>query len=194
MNTKLSTFAQVRALAHWPAQAFACTLLERMLPNYQLFCELTDSGDPAVLRNALDNLWQHLGNNKHKVNFALQIDKVEEVIPDPADFDNFGVYPAVDAGMALVAALQLAQQVDLQGAVVVSKLSQGSVEAFIDATSEQTLDNQEIKAHPLMQWEVDFQQGLLGELADLPANATSCQQLREMARQEGVSNLGLSLG
>lgn len=194
MNTKLSTFAQVRALAYWPAQAFACTLLERMLPNYQLFCELTDSGDPAVLRNALDNLWQHLGNNKHKVNFALQIDKVEEVIPDPADFDNFGVYPAVDAGMALVAALQLAQQVDLQGAVVVSKLSQGSVEAFIDATSEQTLDNQEVKAHPLMQWEVDFQQSLLGELADLPANATSCQQLREMARQEGVSNLGLSLG
>ena len=41
VKQKLNTFGRVRALEGWKAVAFGAALLERMLPNYALFCDLT---------------------------------------------------------------------------------------------------------------------------------------------------------
>ena len=47
-----------------------------------------------------------------KINFAVQLEKLEEVIPDIEDFDFFGVHPALDACMALGSLLQGIQDND----------------------------------------------------------------------------------
>ena len=44
---KLNTFGRVRALEGWKAVAFGAALLERMLPNYTLFCCLLYTSDAA---------------------------------------------------------------------------------------------------------------------------------------------------
>ncbi|WP_088332684.1 YjaG family protein [Lacimicrobium sp. SS2-24] len=191
---KLTTFARARQLSGWQAIAFGATLLERSLPNYQLFCEVTGFADPQQYRNTLDGIWDWLANPKAKLNLAVQLEKTEQAVPDAADFDNFGVYPAIDVGISLTSLLLLMMDEDPQGAVVISKLSQGSVEAFIEASSDAALGNDEIKAHPLMQWEIAFQQELLDKLEQIQRNKDSMQALKRMAVEEGITNIGLEIG
>jgi uncharacterized protein YjaG (DUF416 family) len=195
MQNKLNLFQQVRDLKGWQAAAYATTLAERMMPNYQLFCEATQFSDGKQLRNTLNLLWEWLATPKASINFDVQADKVEENTPDPSDFDSFGVYPALDLAMSITAIISLIQDQDPQGAVVVSKLSQGSVEAFIDATKEadHELSSQEVRQHPLMQWEIEFQQELLSQVTDKAPRADNVKKLKALAREEGISNIGIEI-
>ncbi|MEO9944315.1 MAG: YjaG family protein [Paraglaciecola sp.] len=193
LNKKLNIFQQVRELEGWYAIAFSATLLERMLPNYILFCETTEFADPTQYRNSLNTVWEWLATPKAKINFAAQLEKIEEAVPDASDFDNYGVYPAIDVAMSMSATIMLIQGEDPQGAVVVSKLSQGGVEAFIEASSDETVTPSDIKQHPLMLWEIETQKELLAMLSNCPKNAASCKKLRALATSEGMSNIGLEI-
>ncbi|MDU0353689.1 YjaG family protein [Paraglaciecola aquimarina] len=193
MNKKLNIFQQVRELEGWAAIAFSATLLERMLPNYNLFCEVTEFADPAQYRKTLNSIWEWLAVPKAKINFSAQLEKIEELVPDASNFDNYGVYPAIDVAMSMSATILLIQGEDPQGAVVVSKLSQGGVEAFIEASSGEPLESQEIKQHPLMQWEIETQQELLLLLKEYPKGAETCKKLKALATAEGMSNIGIEI-
>ncbi|MDG2394115.1 MAG: DUF416 family protein, partial [Thalassotalea sp.] len=58
----------LKNLSLWQQTAFAAALLERMLPNYKMFSQAADFGDPALLRNQLDLIWQRLGQGQVKIN------------------------------------------------------------------------------------------------------------------------------
>lgn len=191
MSTKLSTFAQVRALEGQDAIAFSAALLQRMVPNYQLFCEVSGFAEPNTLANCLDLIWERLTAPKSRINFAMQREKVEEATPDVANFDSFGVYPALDAAIGMSAALSLILNEEPQGAVIVSKLSQGSVEAYLLATGE--VDDTTVKEHPLMQFEIAIQQELLNAVRQ-PGNMIQKRaSLQGIAASEGISNIGIEL-
>ena len=193
---KLNLFAQVRELSPVSSLAFCACLLERQVPNFRLFCEVVENDDATQMEKALEQLWlayaAKIARQKFKTNIALLRDKVEIVTPDAADYDNFGVYPAIDCAMAMVAALNVVSGDDLQGAVVLSKLSQGSVESVILAT-EGELDNQAIKQHPLMQREIDFQQQLVELLTQAHDQALPAQQLKAFALEDGLTNIGIAI-
>jgi uncharacterized protein YjaG (DUF416 family) len=191
LSNKLNTFQRVRELQGWHAVAYAATLIERMQPNYQLFCQVTEFTDPSQFRKTLDLVWEWLATPKAKINLAVQQERIEEATPDAQDFDNFGVYPAIDASISLATTLLLMAGDEPQGAVIVSKLSQGGVEAFIEATAESEISVVEIKQHPLMQWEIAFQQELLDTIINLKSGVDSVKTLKQMASQDGVSNIGI---
>ncbi|GAA6182989.1 MULTISPECIES: YjaG family protein [Alteromonadaceae] len=193
MTSKLNTFQKVRELTGWHAVAYAATLTERMKPNFQLFCETAEFDDEGQFHKSLESIWQWLSRTGSKINFALQLEKIEDVTPDAAEHDSFGVYPAIDAAISLAAIMSLITNDEPQGAVIVSKLSQGSVEAFVELVSDQSLSAQEIKEHPLMQWEVAFQNELVQQIVAMPEGAKSVKVLREMATSEGVSNIGIEI-
>jgi len=191
LTTKLSTFAQVRALEGADAIAFSAALLQRMVPNYQLFCELTEFAEPDTLSKCLDLIWEFLCSPKSKINFATQLEKVEEATPDVSDYDSFGVYPALDAAIAMSSAINLIMKVEPHGAVVVSKLSQGSVEAYLLASGEATEDD--VKMHPLMQFEITIQQELLDAVTTKAPMTQKVSKLKNIAASEGISNIGLEI-
>ena len=191
MNKKLTIFQDVRELNQWKAIAFGCSLIERMLPNYRLFCSATDFADSSVMENLLQILWNWVLDPKMKINFDVQLENLEEVTPDTHLFDHYGVYPALDCAMSMAAMFNLLKKEDEQGAVVVSKLSQGSVESFIHFTSEEEPDKEEVKAHPLMQWEIATQKELLDLLRTANRSKETVSQLKTLVRQEGISNIGI---
>lgn len=190
-DNKLNTFARVRALSDWRAVAFSAALLERMMPNYLLFCELTEFDDGKACRSCLDLIWESVSAPKSKINFGVQLEKVESATPDTSDFDTYGVYPAIDAAIALASTINLISGEDPQGAVVVSKLSQGSVEAYLLATGE--ADDETVKQHPLMQFEVEVQQALLDEAESNHARADIIKRVKVLALEAGISNIGIEL-
>jgi hypothetical protein len=97
-------------LSQWQQIAFSAALLERMLPNYQMFSEVSEFGNSKLLRNQLDIIWQWLSQpNTTKINIDAQLAKLEIETPNPDEYDSFGVFPALDTCMALAALWQLMQ-------------------------------------------------------------------------------------
>jgi uncharacterized protein len=187
-------------LSLWQQVAFCCAILERMLPNYQMFSQAFEFGDTNVLRNQLNLLWQWLDKSqKVKINFDAQLLKLEEHVPDPEAFDTFGVFPAVDTCMALMSLMQGIQSKDAEELANVGLLSENSVRYFVELTLAQEQDNdltiteQDIANHPLMAWEVATQNELFDFLKDASESKSTCQKATEMVLEEGLSNLGIEI-
>ncbi|MFT7431511.1 MAG: hypothetical protein ACI971_001977 [Colwellia sp.] len=193
-------------LSQWQQVAFSAALLERMLPNYQMFAEHVQFGDFKVLRNQLDLIWQWLDKaNRCKINYDAQIAKLEEQVPDPDDFDFLGVFPALDSAMALMSLFQGMQDLESDSLTNISKLSENSVSYYVELSLAQQIDEitpdeeeivisaQQIAEHPLMQWEIATQNELFEFLTTASENKASCLQAKAMALEEGSSNLGIEI-
>ncbi|WP_286234138.1 YjaG family protein [Thalassotalea sediminis] len=190
----------IKNLTPWQQMAFAATLIERMLPNYKMFSEATKVGNSKVLRNQLDLIWQRLDKKqKININCEVQLEKLEEQIPDPEAFEFFGVFPALDACMALNALLQYIQQKDEELITQVSRLSLNSVSAYVELCileeHEEMEDADEllIQQHPLMTWEKEMQNALFDLLQASSENTSTIKALKEMALGQGYSSLGIEL-
>ena len=201
-------------LSHWHQIAFSAALLERMLPNYQMFSEAADFGNAKVLRNQLDIIWQWLDNsNTVKINSDAQLLKLEAETPDPEAFDSFGVFPALDACMAFSALWQLMQvkpskkqktsEIDIDDIQSISRLSHNSVSYYVElllleeveesADEELTITAEQMDEHPLMQWEKDTQNELFDFLKFAAADKRTCKLAKQMSLSEGLSNLGIEI-
>lgn len=189
-------------LSHWQQIAFASALLERMLPNYQMFSESSQFGDYAVIRNQLDLVWQWLDKKKQiKINIEAQLTKLEEQTPDPQAFDFFGVFSALDVCMAMMSLLQLIQSngtdKNHEDINSVSRLSYNSVSYYVELllTDEGEIEVQPstINEHPLAVWEKETQDELFDFLKFAAENKRSCQLAKEMVLTEGLSNLGIEI-
>ena len=203
-------------LSQWQKIAFSAALLERMLPNYQLFSEAESFGNINILRNQLDIIWQWLANRSSvKINIEAQLLKLEPETPDPEAFDSFGVFPALDACMALTAVWQLMQakplkknkvsEADLDDIKSISRLSNNSVSYYVellllDGASQNDINNEDfvitteqLNDHPLMQWEKDTQNELFDFLKFAAEDKRSCQLAKQMSLSEGLSNLGIEI-
>ncbi len=67
--SKANNFQKMRELSFYQQAAVAIVLLERMLPNYQLFAEVSSFGDAALPRHTLDLVWEWLQVRRAKINF-----------------------------------------------------------------------------------------------------------------------------
>ncbi|MBL0710027.1 MAG: YjaG family protein [Colwellia sp.] len=203
-------------LSHWQQVAFSAALLERMLPNYQMFAETTQFGETSLIRNQLDLIWQWLDNSSAiKININAQLNKLEEQTPDPQQFDNFGVFPALDVCMALVSLWQLMQshgKDENDDVMSISRLSLNSVSYYVelliieqnkseeDNSSEELSEELEVEiaqtqinTHPLIEWEKDTQNVLFDFLRLTAENKRTCQLAKQLVLSEGISNLGIEI-
>jgi len=189
-------------LSHWQQITFASALLERMLPNYQMFSENSQFGEYALLRNQLDLIWQWLDKkNQTKININAQLNKLEEQTPDPEAFDSFGVFPALDVCMAMMSLWQLMQSngkdKNHEDIHSVSRLSDNSVSYYIELLlideGVEEVQPSQINEHPLAVWEKETQSELFDFLKFAAENKRSCQLAKEMVLSEGLSNLGIEI-
>jgi len=190
----------MRELNFYQQAAIAATLLERMLPNYQLFAEVTQTGDAELPRHILTLVWEWLTVKKAKINFAKLSEELELITPEVNDFDIFGVYPAVDCATALDMMLSGISQQDSSEFINVAKISQATVARLIehesiddDITTEAEL-KKIVREHPLMHYEMDC----LAELIDIVTplkqfGREERQLLQSWVQEQGLTNLGMEL-
>lgn len=188
-----------KKLTVWQRGVFAAALLERMLPNYQMFAQANDFGDSQLLRNQLDLIWQKLAKLPVRVKAEAQLEKLEEVVPEVSQFDTFIVYSALDTCMALMSTWQTLHDKTSESVEQVSRLSQSSVSGYVELLLIEELEAGEeltlpaIKAHPLMAWELACQSELFDFLKTAPENTKSIEHAKAMMLSEGVSSLGIEI-
>ncbi|WP_251977495.1 YjaG family protein [Salinicola avicenniae] len=186
--------ARLRQLDVRQRIAFMAALSERLLPNYALYAGMSGNGDPRVLNNVLDLVWERLKVKSAKIDFDKQAEKLAEAEPPEAD-DSFGARRATESIMALTTLLDALRGEAPEAMLEVSQVSRDGVRAMIEM-SEGSEDAEQLEAlfreHALMQDERDFQDAVLEAVEQDPSLA-DLTALRRLGRNQGVSNLGLAL-
>jgi len=185
---------QLMKLLPWQKVSFITALAERSFPNYKLFSEACNSGDAQQFRQSLDLFWEYLSVKNTKINFTIQLDRFEPVIPELDKFDVYGVYPALDACVILNSAFNslVAPDPDVNEAVNASRVSIATVASYLEALAGEELSDEIIFADELMQEELGFQQAVLDMLTK-QKSSDSIKALREFAKNDGISNIGIPL-
>ncbi len=183
-------------LKDWQLAAYCAAVSERMFPNFALFARLMEFGDVAKMRQILDAVWDNLSNTGAKMNFEVQLDKVEANMPNLDEFDMYGASPALDAIVALYSSLNTVLSADAGEVLNVANMSRESVATFIEMSADDQISDDElvrfINTHELMQQEDDFHADILEIIQDDLPRTAALSELRELAHNDGYSNIGIS--
>ncbi|WP_417617183.1 YjaG family protein [Oceanisphaera sp.] len=185
-------YKKINKLAPWQQTVFALALAQRMYPNYQLFSETSQFGNSGRMRETLDVLWTYLTVKGSRVDLSAELESFETQIPDPARFEQYGAYPALDACIALGAAYNSVICRLGEEAIEASSASLGTVAGFVELLAERELSEEELYDNELIMAEMEFQVELLEKVSQ-PRDANVILAIRDFASQGGVSNIGISL-
>lgn len=186
---------RLEKLESWQHLTFMACLCERMLPNFQLFCEVSErSENSKILQNILNLVWEHLTVKGAKINFENQLEKLEAIIPDVNEFDFYGVLPAEDAceGVSELLHAIIAGET-LEQAIKISQLSLSTVATYLEMQHQTEMNEQQLKDSPEIQEELDVQwqiYRLLNECEE--RDVELILELKNEIRHSGISNIGLS--
>ncbi|MEH6576188.1 MAG: YjaG family protein [Amphritea sp.] len=188
---------ELKPLEGWKLTAFSVAVTERMYPNFALFSRLLEFGDSAQVRAILDGVWNHLSNSGARMNFEVQQANVEDNMPDLEEFDMYGASPALDAMVALFSCINCLLEPNRTEASNIGNLSQECVATFIEVTAETQLSDEEllkhINNHEMLLQEEAFQEEVIERLkAVTNPSAAFIAELRALASNDGVSNIGVS--
>lgn len=184
---------RLEKLESWQHVTFMASLCERMYPNYAIFCQQTGYGDAHLYRRILDLIWETLTVKNAKVNFDSQLDKLEEAIPAADDYDIYGVYPAIDACVALSELVHSRLSGEtLEHAIEVSKASITTVAMLEMSQARHEMTDDELKLNPAVEQEWDIQWEIFRLLAECEERDIELiKGLRADLREAGESNIGI---
>ena len=187
---------RIAKLAVWQQRLFMVCLCERMYPNFVYYCNLQQDEQSAVgYKKILDLIWESLLVENVKINFDLQLEKLELIIPILNEDSPYMVYPAIDACQALSEILHSY----ISGEIVEHSAKVSSISATTVAEFEMTKDNIELSEQeqsqlPSVIEEFDLQWDIFrllsnenNEMIDL------IKGLKEDIRSTKTSNIGVFL-
>ncbi|MFZ7239458.1 YjaG family protein [Avibacterium avium] len=183
-------------LASWQHLTFMACLCERMLPNFQLFCQVTEQpAQSRIYQNILNYTWEYLTVKDAHINFDNQLEKFEAIIPDVNNYDFYGVVPAIEACEALSELLHsLIAGETLEHAVQVSLISLQTVIGLLETNLDRELSEQELKASEEIEQELDVQWQIYRALRECEERDVSLiLTLKNEIRAEGISNIGIEI-
>lgn len=185
---------RLEKLESWQHVTFMACLCERMYPNYWAFCQQTGFGDGQLYRRILDLVWETLVVKDAKVNFDSQLEKLEEAIPAAEDYDLYGVYPAIDACVALSELLHSRLSGEtLTHAIAVSETSITTVAMLEMTQAEREMTEEELKVNPAVEEEWDIQWEIFRLLSACEERDLELiKGLRSDLRESGISNIGIN--
>lgn len=209
----------LNSLKGWRERAFILTLAERAFPNALLFVanvdttadtapidriDSTENADtedaaPALLNPShLDLAWQALIMDQDEDGIVELLDVAAANMPNLENNEHYGALPTHDCLQILEQALLAGINDEKPRALSASQASLETITQFIEfSEGDELSENQLVKlfdSHPLIEREFSFQ----SEISDLLRSATHpgeelISAIRELAQDEGVSNIGISL-
>lgn len=177
----------LHSLNQWQQLAFCTALCERSFPNYQLFCELEEqSSEPA--RKILNKVWEYLrGQLKSLKNMEKQLEALTDLVPNPAEYEQYGAYPAMDTILTLQSCVQAILDRSIEDAANIQTLTH---ERLLEV-----LELQDIAPGDSELWhrQNQFEQQLYELITSQKSHADTVKLLLPLSKDNGVSQLGICL-
>ena len=188
----------VAQLQGWREFTFLLALSERSFPNYALFADAVGLKTGAKMRQLLDGCWDMLEERPSESEIPKALARLESLSPDVDEYDAYGVYPAFDFCQLLEQALLNRLNPAKHRASDAAQLATGTVMNFIELSEGEGLDEDELvrllEHHPLMKEDKLFQRDLVVALKkQRTPTGRFIEEIRTMAANNGISNLGIEL-
>ncbi len=137
----------------------------------------------------LNLVWEFVGGKNQRIDFQKQLDKLEIITPDPEQYDIYGVWPALDATVAMATLLGACERWDLSEIEAIADLSMATIQGYIEAVGDAVQD------HPLIHSELSFVEALLALIAVNAhrGRAEVVAVLKASLGEQEVTNIGLAI-
>mgnify|MGYP000717909461 CR=1 FL=1 len=177
------------SLNHWQQLAFCTALCERSFPNFQLFCEIEKLNDhEKQARKVLNKIWEFLrGQLTSSKNLEKQLEPLSELIPNPENYEHYGVYPAMDALVALQSCLQATIDSSVEDAQ--------SIQKMVHERLKEVLELQDISWESSELWsrQMQFEASILHIIQAHNSHAHMIKELIPLSHDNGISQIGICL-
>ncbi|WP_422132850.1 MULTISPECIES: DUF416 family protein [unclassified Endozoicomonas] len=188
---------QLHKLPAWKLVAVTTAVCERSWPNFALFAELTEFGLPEDVRHSLNMLWDNVAGYQSAKNFERLLEKLEPNVPDLDEWEMFGAIPAYDSVISTICAVNCAMEPDAGETASALTLSLSTIGKFVKYTEAEELKGTElqqyVEQHELYQQQIAFIKELLDQISRSKQSPDVMKQIRALARNEGISHIGISL-
>ncbi|WP_019616491.1 YjaG family protein [Psychromonas ossibalaenae] len=182
---------QLKNLQSWQQSVFCMALAEHTILHFHLFCESIESENGQTINNIQQLFWEKMTVKGAKINFTIQQEHFEEIIPDSRDFDFYGVYPAIDHCVIMSCAFNSFLTKSTDEALNASQTAFATIASFIELQSGDEVDESTLMDEPLFQEELAFQQTLLEKL-DNERSPDLIKSIRQLVLEFGMTNLGIA--
>jgi uncharacterized protein YjaG (DUF416 family) len=173
--------------------AFAALCAERQLPNHIRFSERSGLGNPNVLKEALESIWQDVqGQPLGKAQLETILERCMALIPSGAEDTEEETAYAENAAASVAYTIRARLTDDPQDAAWAARCAYTAVDHFLMSQIDSLIVTREhqrfVLSHPLVQAELQRQHADLKDLElasakkSLPASVIS--KLRDRARRD----------
>lgn len=183
---------QLENLQAWQQSVFCMALAERSLLHFHLFCETINSENGKEIDKLNQLFWEKMTVKGAKINFTIQQEFFDTLIPNAHDFDFYGVYPAIDHCVILSCIFNSFLSKSKDEALNASQTSFATIASFIELQKNSDVDENILKQEPLFQEELTFQTELLEKL-NVIRSPDVIKTIRKFVLNFGKTNLGISL-
>ncbi|MFT6984296.1 MAG: hypothetical protein ACJAT7_000082 [Psychromonas sp.] len=183
---------QLKNLTSWQQSVFCMALAQHSLLHFHLFCEAIESESGTTIDNINQLFWEKMTVKEAKINFTIQQEHFEAIIPDARDFDFYGVYPAIDHCVIMSCIFNSFLTKSTDEAFHASQTTFATIASFIELQSGSEVDQNVLEEAPLFQEELKFQQQLLAKL-DNERSPELIKSIRQYVLDFGTTNLGIAL-
>ena len=179
----------LNSLTHWQQLSFCAAICERSLPNFQLFCELEETPEQSKqARKILNKVWEFLrGQLSSMKNIEKQLEVLNNLVPDPTQYEGYGAYPAMDTMVALQSCIQGILDDSINDAEVMKVMTH---ERLLEV-----LELQDIKQEDSELWvrQISFEKDVFSLITEKSSHADAIKKLIPLSHDKGVSQLGIYL-
>ena len=182
---------QLTNLQSWQQSVFCMALSEHSRLHYHLFCEAIESDNKQKIDQFNQLFWDKMINKGTKVNFGIQQEAFDEIIPNANNYDFYGVYPAIDHCVILSCAFNSFLSKSKEEALNASQTAFSTIASFLELQKESDLSEIELQESTLFKTQLAFQNALLIQLDNL-RSPELIKKIQQFVIQQGATNLGIA--
>ena len=182
---------QLTDLQAWQQSVFCMALAEQNITHFKMFSQSIDSGNDIVAENILDLFWEKLTVKGAKINFTIQEENFDVIIPEANNYDFYGVYPAVDYCVTVNCIFNSFTTKSKDEAINASQTSFATIASFIELQTDQEIDEAQLLLEPLFIEQLEVQKKLL-KILNNERTPELIKSVREYIKSLESTNIGIS--
>jgi len=182
---------QLSNLQAWQQSVFCMALAEQNLTHFKMFSQSIENENGLIAENILQLFWEKLTVKGAKINFTIQEENFNLIIPESNNYDFYGVYPAVDYCVIVSCIFNSFTTKSKEEALNASQTSFATIASFIELQTDQEIDETELLLEPLFIEQLEVQKNVL-KMIDNERSPEVIKSVREYIKSLESTNIGIS--
>jgi len=182
---------QLTNLQAWQQSVFCMALAEQNITHFKMFSQAIESENDLIAENILQLFWEKMTVKGAKINFTIQEENFDAIIPETSDHEFYGVYPAVDYCVITNCIFNSFTSKSKEEALNASQTSFATIASFIELQTDEEIDEATLVEEPLFIEQLEVQKTIL-KMLDSERSPELIKSIRTYIRSLESTNIGIS--